>query len=544
MNHLKQIMLFFILSNHAMNENIATPTRSPRQTSPGHLFCTPEAHQANSQAIEETPLKQATRKQAELFNKANFQEALGEENWQLLLKKMQTTSINPSEQDLLESFENFENISDLADKSSKRQNFKTILMYFKNCQSPRDDNKFKKINEKLLELSYEIDKIPEIWVKNHTIEYFSELFKINENDIKIVNKKDGVQVGCIANIISEKFKGKYYVKFHSNGWRYNDSRTKASGTSAKETNILELLSYSILAHIGVGPEVHFFGRDWNNLLIATKDLSADNPFCEYDKLEKIKQEQGEAHDVWNSRVNQHIDSFHNDEIKNYVKSIYNLPKLQIKEVIIGGEFKDIATDKTSEQFEKIDLIKPLMKQFCLLNVLAKFMRLKDLCSNPGNFGFEFSDDGPKLKILDFRMNNEISQPKKGDYDNFANGNPGNNFNSTLVEYSLNNRHSQFKIKDIKEIMNETPIENILSFLTSMQEEVDKLIHNQQITITNNSVKYIYNLLQKSFCNQSEDNKNVKNKLKAFYNAIINIKGNINSFQEALNSDENMDVESN
>ena len=184
----------------------------------------------------------------------------------------------------------------------------------------------------------------------HRIEFkATEFFQALHPDgkIEIDDKKNGIQLGCIAIVTEPTSKTfKYYVKTHSAGLLQDKT------TSAKRFSAIELLVYKVLEAIGVGCKTYFFGRNMFDTYIATLDAGHD---CEFIVYEKIKEKLPE-----------------DDE--------------ECKALLIrNDETRIIACEIT-----KLDL-------------LCRVLRLTDLQTNPSNFGFvQMPDGGKKVKAIDFR----------------------------------------------------------------------------------------------------------------------------------------------
>jgi hypothetical protein len=216
----------------------------------------------------------------------------------------------------------------------------------------------------------------------HSQSYFQQLFP--NATISFYDKLNGDQLGTKVLIEKDEKSVAYYVKTHSGG-------IKKSGSSAAETvNPKELLTYALLDALHVGPEVHFFGRDKQHLYIATKDVKADGKFDEYSRL---KEDNAEA--VFGVLTN------------------LDLKKLD-PEVIESM----IARDPVSESF---------VRMMSILDLVARLIRLTDLQTNGGNFGFvrplNHESFLPLLRIIDFRLVAEkyFQRVHLGDWELFLKG---------------------------------------------------------------------------------------------------------------------------
>ena len=216
----------------------------------------------------------------------------------------------------------------------------------------------------------------------HSQNYFQQLFP--EANISFHEKLNGDQLGIKVLIEREGKSLTYYVKTHSGG-------IKKSGSSAAETvNPKELLTYALLDALHVGPEVHFFGRDKQHMYIATKDINTEGQFAEYSRLKQ-----------------------------DNVRAIFGvLTDLDLKQLAPDAiEFK-IAEDAVAQNF---------VRMMSVLDVVARLIRLTDLQTNGGNFGFvqpfEPGSFLSLLKIIDFRLVAEkyFQRVHKGDWEQFLKG---------------------------------------------------------------------------------------------------------------------------
>ncbi|MBH1989611.1 MAG: hypothetical protein I8H80_00325 [Alphaproteobacteria bacterium] len=242
----------------------------------------------------------------------------------------------------------------------------------------------------------------------HSGDYFQQLFP--KATISFHEKLNGDQLGTKVLIEPKGRSVTYYVKTHSGG-------IKKSGSSAAETvNPKELLTYALLEALHFGPDVHFFGRDKQHLYIATKDINTDGQFTEYSLLKQ-----------------------------DNVKGIFGvLTDLDLKGLDPKAIESIIASDPIAQNF---------IRMMSVLDLFARLIRLTDLQTNGGNFGFvQFFDHESflsLLKIIDFRLVAEkyFQRVHQGDLDLFLSGEGF--FEDNLderVEYILQKRDSALRTK--------------------------------------------------------------------------------------------------
>ncbi len=189
----------------------------------------------------------------------------------------------------------------------------------------------------------------------------------------------------------------------------------ASGKSAAATivNPVELMVYKILERIGIGCESHFFGRDAKNFYIATKDTGFDGTYLSYGKMKE-----------------EHSNFSNSEEFSNGI--------------------------------------------FCL-DLLSRILRLTDLQTNSGNFGFVNKSDGWHIKAIDFRVVNEQNfKINKEYFQGFLEGN-------TQVSYSDEPIKNIFKKhKDLEQIARNifsNQFKNFYQIVKESAQEVFEAIKN-------------------------------------------------------------------
>lgn len=216
----------------------------------------------------------------------------------------------------------------------------------------------------------------------HSKSYFETLFP--NATISFRDKLNGNQLGTVVLIEQEGKKVAYYIKTHSGGIK------KSESSPAEQVNPKELLTYALLDELHIGSEVHFYGRDKQHIYIGTKDMNVDGKFTEYSKLKErgVREIFGELTDLDFKKLT-----------PNMIESI-------------------IAGDATAQNF---------IRQMFILDLVARLIRLTDLQTNGGNFGFvQPLEEGSfisLLKIIDFRLVAEkcFQRLNNGDWELFLMG---------------------------------------------------------------------------------------------------------------------------
>ncbi len=204
--------------------------------------------------------------------------------------------------------------------------------------------------------------------------YFSDLFFRNEkiiDQIKFYNKKAGIQLGVIMHITYHDTLGVHRAVFHIKTHQYGSTIAKSSVDSIDPK---ELYIYRVLEYTGNGPKAHFFFNPLSQggFFIATQDLS-----------------------------------FSKDPKKNKQFTLFEK---------VVGEFTTVH-ESPDIQHEKARLA------LVRLDILSRILRIHDVTTNPGNFGFVTIDEiREKWKILDFRT------PDKETSDTYNNPNIFDGFN--------------------------------------------------------------------------------------------------------------------
>jgi hypothetical protein len=208
------------------------------------------------------------------------------------------------------------------------------------------------------------------------LEFLAENFFTNHFtgcSVRFSPKVGGLQQGIQAHVTVSNAKIlKYHIKSHSGG------RLASNSSEPKCVDPRELFIYKVLEYLGVGCEVFFLHRSFQEIFIATLDAghAEGSCFSLFQRAVDSRAESGDSsyvHTVWGSLHSLLID---------------NPNQFQAVESAI--EFDDLA--------------KTFLLQMTSLDIISRIFRLHDLLDNVGNFGFCTSlTQHPCLKILDFRV---------------------------------------------------------------------------------------------------------------------------------------------
>jgi hypothetical protein len=119
--------------------------------------------------------------------------------------------------------------------------------------------------------------------------------------------------------------------------------------------------------------------------------------------------------------------------------------------------------------------------FCL-DLLSRILRLNDLQTNSGNFGFVKKSDSWHVKAIDFRVTNKLNlQINKEYFKGFLEGN-------TQVSYSDKRVRNIFKEhkKDLEDIAREIFLKQFKNFSFIVEESVQDVLRD----IKNNATEKI------------------------------------------------------
>lgn len=222
-------------------------------------------------------------------------------------------------------------------------------------------------------------------LKNAASQYFTQLFsEQNKKILQIVfaPKPDGDQMGQKMIIQYQPSNSEnqhriaYYIKTHQHG---SNSRR----SSSKPVDAKELFIYKVFEYIGMGPKAYFFFNPLSvgGFFIATQDMSFTKQpdktkfFHTYDKIQK------------SSELNQSF--LKKDEI-------------------------------TYQALSSMD-------------ILARIFHLRDVTTNPGNFGCVSSDSQQKWQIIDFIVDSFEAYGYDNIFKGFSQGNGMYHYHGFLGE---------------------------------------------------------------------------------------------------------------
>jgi hypothetical protein len=319
------------------------------------------------------------------------------------------------------------------DAASKRQIIPKIATLITRY-SGEETFEYLKLSNIVLKLQSAIKGVPLSRIEESARGYFESVFP--GSTVTTSWKRGGDQLGCVAEVtLSGGQVLTYYVKTHSGGLRSDHS------SAAKLVNPAELLVYKVLEELGVGCQSHFFGRDAQNLYIATLRAGVQtNPDGTFTQV-----------------------PFH--EYSHFKDS----PKPEVQEQL-WGKLSHLPTDvefspiqhQQAEELENAEdgIARNFVHEVAKLDLLARIMRLTDFQTNPGNYGFIYRVDGRmQAKAIDFRLNStDPNEVRLGEYffKGFLNGNGCFDYSSTgkAMYYALRKRQTHLRVHEAKTIITE------------------------------------------------------------------------------------------
>ena len=269
-------------------------------------------------------------------------------------------------------------------------------------------------------------------LQESAIEYFKYLYPNTDpsKDFAFSNKREGDQVGQILKIkyIDEKKQNRevsYFIKTHQHG-----SNSRDSGVSAGNVDLKELFVYRALEKMGLGPKAHFFSTPFstqNGFYIATRGF----PFSK-----SVEKQKGKLF---------------------YIYGQFE----QAKKLV---EIKDLAS---------VD--KGVIHGLTMIDIISRVFKLGDVATNAGNFGFAYSGDKIKCKIVDFRVGTW------GDYkyidgllQGFIKGNGTYNYLG-FVGTALRDRKPEDKIAEAKQVIADLMENAKVNFYTAIEQAYREIL---------------------------------------------------------------------
>ncbi|QEK38546.1 hypothetical protein [Candidatus Cytomitobacter primus] len=479
-----------------------TVTPTPASAKSSVQFHTPT--QPIPTPVSETPLQAFAKKQSNDLPDANeFIRIIGQDKFDQMVNRF-NGGIN--------GFNDLRNPYIAPDDQAKRFNFKGMSNYLNSLSRYNTKSTLFELNGKVNALKYEMDEIPEIWIKKHTEDYFSNLYK--GCSVSFQEKKDGVQLGFKAIVsLQNADQIKYHVKSHAAGWAKNEMGSINS--TAKPAEFDEVFIFHALSILGnngssIGPnDIHFYGRDIKNVCIATKDI---DEFQTYDciaknnALQELVGKLVEELRTENRSINKNDDQFEPDAKKRKTADLFELTEIPF------------VNEKQVREIEEDIIARNFLYEMTKMDVINRIFSLRDVYNNTGNFGFVFKDDKCKLKIIDFRPSIHLNQDnynavvlkhghESSEFDYFAIGNgifQGSKDN--IIQYAFKLRPVHLRIKDAKKILNEIfsdfdkKLDEIINKSTVQyrQLKTDKEAENHAINILDRSCRILKIIIKANY----------------------------------------------
>ncbi len=395
-------------------EDYATPQRTTES-------------EVRMQTLALTEGQKVSLKQAEVLSYQRLRCALGDDFLKFATKYFGTTD----ESDISTRWDATFDTNIPYNDAQKRNVIKKLKDIFDQFVGERTTD-YLFLSDDFSRLNSSINKVPLTRIEESTREYFESVFRASK--ITTSWKRGGDQLGCVAEVTLESGQVlTYFVKTHSGGLRSGHS------SAAKLVNPSELLVYKVLEGLGIGPQSHFFGRDGQNLYIATLDAGTQItpegeviqlPFKEYEHF-KDNRDPNVQEQVWGalSQLPTSVD--------------FSDAEHQQAEAIVNAE------DGIAKNF---------VHEVAKLDVLARIMGLTDFQTNPGNYGFiQIQDGRMQAKAIDFRLQEkkvELFEHDHRDFKAFLNGNGYFDYSSTgkAMYYALRKRQPHLRVQEAKSSM--------------------------------------------------------------------------------------------
>lgn len=394
-------------------------------------YATPQRkaeHEERRQKLVLTEGQKVAQKQAEILTYQRLCRSLGENFLKFATKYFATTDENAIETQWNAIF----NSNTPYNEANKRNIMRKLVDIV--ASDSRDSMEIMGLKAMLFDLDLQTKKVPLTRIEESTRGYFESLFK--GCNVTTSWKRGGDQLGCVAEVtLSGGQVLTYFVKTHSGGLKSGHS------SAAKLVNPSELLVYKILEGLDVGPQSHFFGRDGQNLYIATlgagtylnRDGSiTQNQFKEYEYFKEARDPNIQAQ-LWG-------------DLSNLPTEVeFSESQHEIAEALVNAE------DGIARNF---------VHEVAKLDLLARILRLTDFQTNPGNYGFVQRVDGRmQAKAIDFRLHStDPNEVRFGEhfFKGFLNGNGYFDYSSTgkAMYYSLRKRQTHLRVHEAKIIMAE------------------------------------------------------------------------------------------
>lgn len=391
-------------------------------------YATPKRNTERMQTLVLTEGQKVAQKQSEVLSYQRLKSVLGED-----FLRFSTNYFSATNEAAIEALWNTTFNPDIPyNEAKKRNTIRKIVEVVR--KSSLNSDAIQMLKGSLFDLEQQTKEVPLTRIEESTRGYFESLFK--GCNVTTSWKRGGDQLGCVAEVtLSGGQVLTYFVKTHSGGLKSGHS------SAAKLVNPSELLVYKILEGLDVGPQSHFFGRDGQNLYIATlgagtylnRDGSiTQNQFKEYEYFKEARDPNVQAQ-LWG-------------DLSNLPTEVeFSESQHEIAEALVNAE------DGIARNF---------VHEVAKLDLLARILRLTDFQTNPGNYGFVQRVDGRmQAKAIDFRLHStDPNEVRFGEhfFKGFLNGNGYFDYSSTgkAMYYSLRKRQTHLRVHEAKIIMAE------------------------------------------------------------------------------------------
>jgi hypothetical protein len=404
MNYLRQYIITFTVSS-MLTITTLFAAELPSTADSDDRPTTPPEYIAVAASVEPTPGQRVAERQREVFVRDRFEEVFG------VAAIDELTRAKGIDWDVLV------NRAISFDDGRKRQLILRIKEFMDRCLEARyDDAIFSSLFKDVTSIKAIVAAVPEDRLEEHARRYFTT-GQFKGATVEFTAKPDGIQMGRIALVtLPHDPTIKYYIKTHSNGFKSEQS------SAAKPVNAIELMVYKVLERLGIGCEVHFFGRDELNFYIATRDANEGGRFTEYSKIKRS--DRASTAPLWGV----------------------------LSEVLVHPMVKEEAERETIESaIAKDPLAQNFIQQISILDLLARLMLLTDLQTNGDNFGFVHQDAAfPILKVIDFRLRETDNfSLSERDFGGFLAGNGFFNYVTAdrATCYALHDRAQRLRVEE-------------------------------------------------------------------------------------------------
>jgi len=349
-------------SHHTHGDDMQTPQRDTLQKGQAR------------HTVAQTPGQIVSQKQPGVFNYARLKSVLG----MPFVNAAKLQCVGKDEDELEVNWNKIFNPLTPHNEKTKLQAIRkipTLLLHY----TGERDTLYLVLSDEVSRLNTETKQVPLTRIEESSKEHFEQRFP--RSTVTTSAKRGGDQLGCIAEVtLADTQVLKYYVKTHSEGLKSGHS------SAAKLVNPAELLVYKVLENIEIGPQSHFFGRDGENLYIATLDAGIQAniegtftqvPFYEYSYFKETEKPAVQEH-LWGT----------------------------LSQIPTDSQLSDTQHQKIEEKVASSLSAQNFISEVTKLDLVARIMELGDFQTNPGNYGFVFSESPPpQAMAIDFRIVN-------------------------------------------------------------------------------------------------------------------------------------------